>query len=90
MAKERIMYKSSFIKALTKAFETNPTLTIGEMIYSIVKSDRLGGEHFFKATDAAIYSSLERLNEADENVKDDEILTEQEFIFWVDRVTKQL
>lgn len=79
-----IDYKGNFMNQLYKFIEKNPEMNIGEILFSILREQRLG-QHYFYASDKAIYNSIEKLNKADE--ENDEPMDEQAFNFWVEQVT---
>lgn len=76
-----INYKGNFINQLYKAIEKNPELTLGEILFSFMREQRLE-KHYFHATDQEIYNSLERFNK-EPNDGDDTPLQEREFAEWV-------
>lgn len=76
-----INYKGNFINQLYKSIERNSELTLGEILFSFLREQRLE-KHYFKATDQEIYNSLEKFNkEPDED--EDVPLQDREFAEWV-------
>lgn len=81
----KINYKGNFINQLYKTIEKNPDLTLGEILFSFLREQRLK-KHYFYATDEEIYNSLEKLNKEPED-KEDEPMDIQAFDFWVEQIT---
>jgi len=80
MVKE-INYKGSIFSQIERAITENPTMTVGEILYSVVRKQNTKGKHFFYMTDQEMYEALERFNTIQEDK--DEPLNEQEFDFWI-------
>jgi len=80
-----INYKGNFINQLYKAIEKNPDLTLGELLFSFLREQRLR-KHYFYATDEEIYNSLEKLNKEPKDTED-EPMDIQAFDFWVEQIT---
>lgn len=74
-----INYKGNFINQLYKAIEKNPDLTLGELLFSFLREQRLK-KHYFYTTDEEIYNSLEKLNK--EFIEGDSLLNDKDFAFW--------
>lgn len=70
---------------LHTALEQNPTLTLGEILYSFLHKENIKGKHFWHASDEEIYTALESFNKF--GTEQDEPLDTNEFNFWIDQVT---
>lgn len=78
-------YKGSIISKLFTAVESNPEMSMGEILYSFLHKDNLKGQHFFYATDLEIYNALEEFTKI--GVEIEEPLPTAEFQFWVEGKT---
>ena len=80
----KINYLGSFLIQLEEAFEKNPDMQIGEVLFSAFHKSNMNNKHFFYATDEEMYTALERFNKFGQD-EEDEPLTEQAFSFWVEQ-----
>lgn len=80
---KQINYRASFLMKMSSAIENNPTLTLGEILYSFLHKDNLKGMHFWYASDEDIYTALENFNKF--GIEEDEPLDVQAFNFWVEK-----
>lgn len=76
-----INYKGNFINQLYKAVQQNADLSIGEILFSFLREQRLG-KHYFYSTDEEIYNSLEKFNKQPKEEQDEKI-DEKDFVFWI-------
>jgi hypothetical protein len=75
-------YKGSIISKLFTAVENNPDMTMGEILYSFLHKENLGGKHFFYAEDKEIYNALEDFTKI--GIETEEPLAINEFEFWIE------
>lgn len=80
---KNINYTGSFLLKLEEAFDKNPDMTIGEIMYSAFRGSNMKGKHFFYASDEEMYTALENFLKFEED--NDEPLSEQDFSFWVEQ-----
>lgn len=78
-------YKGSILSKLFAAVEKNPSMTMGEILYSFLHKDNLKGQHFFYASDVDIYNALEEFTKI--GIETEEPLPTAEFLFWVEGKT---
>ncbi len=78
-------YKGSIISKLFTAVESNPEMTMGEILYSFLHKNNLKGQHFFYASDVEIYNAIEEFTKIGTEIE--EPLPTNEFQFWVEGKT---
>lgn len=76
-----VNYRMSFIAGIDKALEKNPTMRLGEILYSIVRKQNMNGLHFFYAEDNEMISALEKFNSFVEEL--DEPMSQEDFEKWL-------
>lgn len=78
---KQINYRGNIFSQLEKAIRENPTMTIGEIFFSTLRTQNTKGKHYFYMSDQEVYEALERFNSFQE--EEDETLDENAFNFWV-------
>lgn len=75
-----INYRGNIFSQIEKAMLENPTMTVGEILFSFLHKDNMQGKHYFYASDQEIYMALERFNKF--GVEQEEPIDEVGFEFW--------
>lgn len=75
-------YRGNFIAVLNKLVIENDNLTIGEILREGLRKVNLEHGNYIKATDESIYTIFENIKLVED--MQDEILSDEEFRFWVE------
>jgi hypothetical protein len=75
--------KGSILTMLFTALENNPSMSVGEVLYSVTNKKSLKGKRLIEASDNEIYTAVEAFVKFNDEA--DEPYDDNAFIFWVDK-----